>query len=81
MKLSLTTNNTTHSVESEYPWDINEITTQFKGLLVSAGFHPECVDKYFDTEDKWFAQSDESDDEDQQSRAREFQEQLYQQTT
>lgn len=81
MKLSLTANNTTHSVESEYPWDINEITTQFKGLLVSAGFHPECVDECFDTEDKWFTQSDESDDEDQQSRAREFQEQLYQQTT
>lgn len=61
MKLSLTIHNKTFSVESEEQFDgsnINELAEQFKGLLVSAGFHPSNVDDMFNTEYQWFSQEE-----------------------
>jgi|11_taG_2_1085331.scaffolds.fasta_scaffold04832_11 Tat protein secretion system quality control protein TatD with DNase activity len=61
MKLSITLNNKTYSVESEEEFDgsnINELAEQFKGLLVSAGFHPSNVDEMFNTEYEWFNQEE-----------------------
>jgi Tat protein secretion system quality control protein TatD with DNase activity len=57
MKISITLNNKTHSVESEDQFDgqeVQEMVEQFKGLLVSAGYHPESVDEHFNTEYQWF---------------------------
>lgn len=64
MKLSITLNNKTYSVESEEQFDgsnINELAEQFKGLLVSAGFHPSNVDDMFNTEYQWFTQEERDD--------------------
>lgn len=61
MKLSLTIHNKTFSVESEEQFDgsnINELAEQFKGLLVSAGFHPSNVDDMFNTEYQWFTEEE-----------------------
>src|SRR5210317_912980 len=57
MKLSLTLHNKTYSVETDSDFDgvnINDITEQFKGLLVNAGFHLSNVDGVFNTEYQWF---------------------------
>ena len=57
MKLSITLNNKTYSVESDEQFDgtqVSELVEQFKGLLVNAGYHPESVDQYFNTEYQWF---------------------------
>tara|TARA_B100002019_G_C21195395_1_gene561119 strand:- start:132 stop:323 length:192 start_codon:yes stop_codon:yes gene_type:complete len=57
MKLSLTLHGKTYSVESEDQFDgqeVSELVEQFKGLLVNAGYHPESVDQYFNTEYQWF---------------------------
>ena len=51
MKLSLTLHNKTYSVESDESFDgsnVYDLAEQFKGLLVSAGFHPSNVDQIFD---------------------------------
>ena len=75
MKMSLTLNNTTHSVESDLPWpDVGEVITQFKGLLVGAGFHPELVDRQFNTEDGWFDCQEETTD-----RVEKYQDDMYRQ--
>jgi Tat protein secretion system quality control protein TatD with DNase activity len=61
MKLSITLNNKTYSVESEEQFDgsnLNELAEQFKGLLVGAGFHPSNVDDMFNTEYQWFTQEE-----------------------
>jgi Tat protein secretion system quality control protein TatD with DNase activity len=57
MKLSLTLHNKTYSVESDESFDrsnVYELAEQFKGLLVSAGFHPSNVDTIFDLDYQWF---------------------------
>ena len=57
MKLSLTIHNKTYSVESDDSFDgsdVYELAEQFKGLLVSAGFHPSNVDSIFDLDYQWF---------------------------
>jgi Tat protein secretion system quality control protein TatD with DNase activity len=57
MKLSLTLHGKTYSVESDEQFDgtqVSELVEQFKGLLVNAGYHPESVDQYFNTEYQWF---------------------------
>ena len=61
MKLSITLNKKTYSVESEEQFDgsnINELAEQFKGLLVGAGFHPSNVDEMFNTDYQWFTQEE-----------------------
>ena len=58
MKITLTTNNKTYSVEDELGFDcdgLEQVVEQLKGLLVSAGFHPTNVDEAFNIEYKWFS--------------------------
>lgn len=75
MKMSLTMNNNTHSVEGDLDWpDITEVITQFKGLLVGAGFHPELVDRQFNTEDGWF-----NHQEDVTDKVKKYQDEMYRQ--
>ena len=38
---------------------ILEVVQLFKGLLVSAGYHPNTVDEYFNTDETWFMESDD----------------------
>lgn len=62
MKLSLTLHNKTYSVESDEHFDgtdICELAEQFKGLLVSAGFHPSNVDQIFDIDYAWFTDEEQ----------------------
>lgn len=57
MKLSLTLHNKTYSVESDDSFDgsdVYDLAEHFKGLLVSAGFHPSNVDSIFDLNYQWF---------------------------
>ena len=57
MKLSLTLHNKTYSIESDESFDgsnVYDLAEQFKGLLVSAGFHPSNVDSIFDLDYQWF---------------------------
>ena len=64
MKLSLTLNNKTYSVESDEGYDgsdVYELAEQFKGLLVSAGFHPSNVDSIFDIDYAWFTDEERAD--------------------
>jgi len=64
MKLSLTLHNKTYSVESDEAFDgtnVTELTEQFKGLLVNAGFHPSNVDELFNTEYQWFTEEERND--------------------
>ena len=35
-------------------YTVSDVVNKFKGLLVSAGYHPDCVDKVIDTEEQWF---------------------------
>jgi len=83
MKLSLTLHNKTYSVESDDSFDgtdVYELAEQFKGLLVSAGYHPSNVDSIFDLDYQWF--TDEENQGNMQghtrdnSRAFEYHEQL-----
>ena len=63
MKLSLTLHDKIHSVEDEIPHDsytIDEIVDLFKGVLVSAGYHPSSVDEYLVGEYKWFGDENNS---------------------
>jgi len=62
MKLSLTLNNKTYSVESDEGYDgsdVYELAEHFKGLLVSAGFHPSNVDSIFDIDYAWFTDEEQ----------------------
>ena len=64
MKLSLTIHNKTFSVESDESYDgsnLNDLAEQFKGLLVSAGFHPSNVDEILNTDYQWFTQEERDD--------------------
>ncbi len=64
MKLSLTIHDKTFSIESNEGYDgsnLDELTEQFKGLLVSAGFHPSNVDDMFNTEYQWFTEEERND--------------------
>ena len=61
MKISITINNVTYSVESKEDesdgTDLFETILHIKGLLVSAGFDPMNVDKYFSEVGRpWFTQ-------------------------
>ena len=48
MKLTLTMNGFTHSAESEGDdLNVEEMVYQMRALLVSAGYHPNSVDQYF----------------------------------
>ncbi len=38
---------------------ILEVVQLFKGLLVSAGYHPNTVDEYFNTEETWFTEEEQ----------------------
>ena len=49
MKIEIEINNETYRWKSDYEdHNIYDIAEKFKGLLVSAGFHPENVDGIFD---------------------------------
>lgn len=64
MKLSLTIHNKTYSTESDEGYDgsdVNELAEQFKGLLVSAGFHPSNVDDIFNLDYQWFTEEERND--------------------
>lgn len=83
MKLSLTLHNKTYSIESDEGYDstdVYELSEQFKGLLVNAGFHPSNVDSIFNLDYQWF--TDEENEDNMQghlrnhSRAYEYHEQL-----
>jgi len=83
MKLSLTLHNKTYSVESHDSFDgsdIYELTEQFKGLLVNAGFHPSNVDDLFNLDYQWFTEKELAENLQghisQNSRAYEYHEQL-----
>ena len=83
MKLSLTLHNKTYSVESDDSFDgsdIYDLAEQFKGLLVSAGFHPSNVDSIFDLDYQWFTEKELEENLQghirENSRAYEYQEQL-----
>ena len=62
MKLSLTLHDKTYTVEDEIPFDaysVDELLNMFKGLLVSAGYHPSTVDESIDSSDgNWFSQEE-----------------------
>lgn len=93
MKISLTTNNKIYTTEDELGFDavsIDEAVEMFKGLLVSAGFHPESVDQFFENESRWWPKNDEpwlDSQEDKEAlerlakdqRVQEFQDNLYKQ--
>lgn len=61
MKLSLTIHSKTYSVESDEAFDgtnLSDLVEQFKGLAVSAGFHPSNVDDMFNTDYQWFTEEE-----------------------
>lgn len=83
MKLSLTLHNKTYSVESDGSFDatdVYELAEQFKGLLVSAGFHPSNVDSIFNLDYQWFTDGEIADNLQghisENSRVYEYHEQL-----
>ena len=64
MKLSLTINQKTYSIETDEGYDgsdLNTIAEEFKGLLVNAGFHPSNVDNLFNTDYQWFTEEERND--------------------
>ena len=86
MKLSLTLHNKTYSVESEESFDgsnVYDLAEQFKGLLVSAGFHPSNVDSIFDIDYQWFTDEENANNlqghlsESQCEKIKEFQNNMY----
>lgn len=86
MKLSLTLHGKTYSVESEESFDgsnVYDLAEQFKGLLVSAGFHPSNVDDIFNLDYQWFTDEENANNmqghlsEEQQRRIEEFQNNMY----
>lgn len=88
MKLSLTLHNKTYSVESDDSFDgtdVYDLAEQFKGLLVSAGFHPSNVDSIFSLDYQWFTDEENGNNmqghlsESQQSRIEEFQNNMHKQ--
>ena len=89
MKLSLTLHNKTYSVESDDGYDgsdVYELAEQFKGLLVSAGFHPSNVDSIFDLDYQWFTDEENEGNmqghlsESQQREVEKFQNNMYKNT-
>ena len=66
MKLTLTLHDKTYSIEDQLPLDgytVSELLDHFKGLLVNAGFHPELVDEYIDTDTgRWFEKNNFDDE-------------------
>ena len=86
MKLSLTLHNKTYSIESDDSFDgadVFDLAEQFKGLLVSAGFHPSNVDSIFDLDYQWFTDEENQGNmqghcsEHQQKKVEEFQKNMY----
>jgi len=61
MKISLTQHEKTYSVESaDDGLTVDQMAALFKGLMVSAGYHPECVDRAIDVEEQWFPETHEN---------------------
>ena len=58
MKITITNNNKTYSVETDEDHDVESVADIFKGLLVSMGYHPCNVDELFNTEYTWFTQAE-----------------------
>lgn len=86
MKISLTINQKTYSIETDEGYDgsdLNTIAEEFKGLLVNAGFHPSNVDNLFNTEYQWFTEEERRDNMQghlKNKRIEEFQQNLYRQS-
>ena len=64
MRLSLTLHQKVYSIDSNESFDdanLNDLAEQFKGLLVSAGFHPSNVDDMFNTDYQWFTEEERNE--------------------
>lgn len=60
MKISIELSGQTYSYQSDHEGVmIDEIVTNFKGLLVAAGFHPQSVEQAISSEHCWFAEQTE----------------------
>lgn len=75
MKISIELSGQTYSYQSDHEGvTIDEIVTNFKGLLVAAGFHPQSVEQAISSEHYWFADNIESD---LAERVEQFQQNMY----
>lgn len=84
MKISIEINHTIYTAQTTHPWEtghIDEVVQMLKGLLVSAGFHPNNVDDVFNHEDKWFYERDNHDDSESPTKeeVQEWQNNMYRQ--
>ena len=64
MKITIKTNNKIYSAEEDLPFgdgNIDDAVEMFKGLLVSAGFHPCNVDDRIISEGQWFTDEERAD--------------------
>ena len=58
------TKNKIYSTEEDTPFgdgSINDAIEMFKGLLVSAGYHPTNVDEYLISDHQWFTDEERAD--------------------
>lgn len=58
MKITIEHHNSTYT-SCTSAITVEEAVTQFKGLLVASGFHPESVDHCFTIGDEWFPDDSE----------------------
>jgi len=61
MKITITNYNKTFSVETEEDVDVESLADMFKGLMVSAGYHPSNVDELINSEYRWFTQEERNE--------------------
>jgi Tat protein secretion system quality control protein TatD with DNase activity len=68
MKITIETNNEVFSWQSDtHPNDrllaftVSDVAEKFKGLLVAAGYHPDCVDQVIDIDQPWFTDRGEEE--------------------
>lgn len=64
MKITIKTRNNTFNAEVDNIFgdpNLTDMAQMLKGLLVSAGFHPNNVDDLFNTEDQWFTDKEQEE--------------------
>lgn len=72
MKISITSYDKIYSVDTQSDGlPLDQVVDQFRGLLVSAGYHPQNVDEYFNTDSNWEISPCDYQDLKQHSRAME----------
>lgn len=61
MKITIESHNEVFTWKSkDHPNDellaftVSDVADKFRGLLVAAGYHPDCVDQVIDTDQQWF---------------------------